>query len=223
MGVHFNISQAYLTRFGIPGQGNKNGKISKFQANEASYYGSALHSSPTPLISLKIQVPGGVKGFKHSLATARALPDTGASCDCISEAFAVQHGLQIVPDTDNLIDLSAAEGNPIEVSGTTEITIIGHQGIQVKSLALVCARLSNTLLLSWGSQKRLRMLHRNWPFAVVQEETAFSATACSAQVRCSVPKQIRRKNSKTQIPTEWPPVEFPEKIKEVLRQFPDVL
>ena len=112
----------------------------------------------------------------------------GASCDCVSEAFVKQHGLKILPDPEGLIDLSAAEGDAIKVSGTTELSILGPQGTYVKSLALVCPRLSNTLLLSWGSQKKLRMLHRNWPFQIIQQEEA-----SSAQIRYTIPPHMQKR------------------------------
>ena len=145
------------------------------------------------------------------LATARTLPDTGASCDCVSEAFVKQHGLKVLADPDGDIDLSAAEGDSIEVSGTTELSILGPQGTYTKSLALVCPRLSNTLLLSWGSQKKLRMLHKNWPFQILNQEQANTA-----QVRYTIPPHMqKREEKKPKNDMPWPPENFLEKLKQV--------
>ena len=57
------------------------------------------------------------------LANIRALPDTGASIDCITEKFAKQHKLIVIPDKEDEIDLIAAEGNSIKVSGTAELEL----------------------------------------------------------------------------------------------------
>ena len=45
------------------------------------------------------------------------------SIDIIIEMFAKQNGLIITPDKDDMIELIAAEGNAIKVTGTTELEI----------------------------------------------------------------------------------------------------
>ena len=61
----------------------------------------------TPMVKLRIKTR---KKQEDSLATLRALPDTGASVDCIKENFARKHNLVIQPDMTNMIELVSAEG-----------------------------------------------------------------------------------------------------------------
>ena len=62
---------------------------------------------PTPMVNIKIKTK---KNQEEHLTTLRALPDTGASVDCIEENFAKKHNLVIQPDTTNMIELVSAEG-----------------------------------------------------------------------------------------------------------------
>ena len=89
------------------------------------------------------------------MANIRSLPDTGASIDYVSERFVKTHKLKVISNDDDQIDLTAAEGNAIKVSGTTELNLQLPGGGYTKCLALVCPKLSNELLLSWTSQKKL--------------------------------------------------------------------
>ena len=84
------------------------------------------------------------------------MPDTGASIDCISEKFAKRHNLTVVPDDD--IDLIAAEGQNILVTGIAELELQLNGGEWIRSLALVCPKLSQEMLLSWISQKKLNKM-----------------------------------------------------------------
>ena len=53
-------------------------------------------SCPTPMVNIKLKAK---KNQEDYLATIRALPDTGASVDCIEENFAEKHNLAIQLDT----------------------------------------------------------------------------------------------------------------------------
>ena len=67
----------------------------------------AIAGCPTPMVNLKIKTR---KNQEESLATLSALPDTGASVDCIEENFAKKCNLAIKPDTTNMIELVLVEG-----------------------------------------------------------------------------------------------------------------
>merc|ERR1712030_127412 len=82
-----------------------------------------------------------------------------------------------------------------------------------------CPKLSNELLLSWSSQKKLRTLHRNWPFTVLGQENV-----STAQVTYTIPQSMKKCVSKKPLHTPvWPPEHFPEKLREVCKEYEDVL
>ena len=99
----------------------------------------------TPMVNIKIKAK---KNQEDYLATIRALPDTGASVDCIKESFAKKHNLVIQPDTSNMIELISVEGKVMKVIGNTKIKIMVNEGKWVTTVALVCPRLSHQFLLS---------------------------------------------------------------------------
>ena len=72
------------------------------------------------MVNLKIKIK---KNQEEKLATLRALPNTGASVDCIEENFAKKHNLVIQPDTTNMIELVLAEGKMMRVLGTTKLIL----------------------------------------------------------------------------------------------------
>ena len=53
--------------------------------------------SPTPMINLK------VKTSSKTLSTLRALPNTGASIDCVNARFVTKHNMEMLPDTTHII------------------------------------------------------------------------------------------------------------------------
>ena len=149
----------------------REGTLRKKLTFSAMYAGPACNSGeivgcPTPLVNLRVCVRK--KGNHNRLVNIRALPDTGASVDCITEKFAKQNGLVVIPDEDDVIELIAAEGNCIQVAGTTELELQLPGGDWVKSTALVCPKLSNQMLLSWITQKKLGMIHKGWSFMAIQ-------------------------------------------------------
>ena len=111
-----------------------------------------LSAIPMPMVNLKMKAK---KNQDNYLATIRALPDTGASVDCIEETFAKKHNLEIQPDTSNMIELINAEGMVMKVVRTTKIKIIMKGGTWITTVALVCPKLSHQMLLSWITQKKL--------------------------------------------------------------------
>merc|ERR1712240_754549 len=111
-----------------------------------------ISAIPTPMVNLKL------KAHRHGenyLATIGALPDTGASINCVEESYARRHNLEIKPDTSSMIELINAEGKVMKVIGTTKIHLRVRGGAWVTTVALVCPRLSHQMLLSWQTQKKL--------------------------------------------------------------------
>ena len=100
---------------------------------------------PTPMVNIKLKAK---KNQEDYLATIRALPDTGASVDCIEESFTKKHNLVIQPDTSNMIELISAEGKVMKVIGTTKVKIMANGGKWVTTVTLVCPTLSHQILLS---------------------------------------------------------------------------
>ena len=144
-----------------------------------------LSAIPTPMVNLKMKAK---KNQDNYLATIRALPDTGASVDCIEETFAKKHNLEIQPDTSNMIELINAEGKVMKVVGTTKIRIMVRGGTWITTVALVCPKLSHQMLLSWITQKKLQMLHEGWPFCVIN-----TANTASISEFNTTPKRFRPK------------------------------
>ena len=71
---------------------------------------AAIAGAPTLMVNLKLKTK---INQEESLVTLRALPDTGASVDCIEENFAKKHNLVIQPDSTNMIELVSAEGKDL--------------------------------------------------------------------------------------------------------------
>ena len=119
---------------------------------------SEVNGYPTPMINLSVRVKG--KGRYNKLETVRALPDTGTSVDCVQEKFVKRHKLTIKPENEYMdLQLLAAEGNEMLVSGTTTLEVSLSSGPWTAVEALVCPRLSHTMLISWTTQKALGLIH----------------------------------------------------------------
>ena len=71
------------------------------------------------------------------LVTICALPDTGATIHFVTENFEKRHGVTIVPDKENMIELKAAEGNAMKVTGITKLTLQLAGGGWSTTVALV--------------------------------------------------------------------------------------
>merc|ERR1711989_1214 len=166
---------------------------------------------PTPMVNLKMKAH---RNSENYLATIRALPDTGASIDCVEESYARRHNLEIKPDTSSMIELINAEGKVMKVIGTTKILLRVRGGTWVTTVALVCPRLSHQMLLSWQTQKKLQMLHEGWPFSIIH-----SANTAYNHEFNTTPKRFRPKviNPDPQIP-QWP-----KELQDLCLEFSDVL
>ena len=171
---------------------------------------------PTPLVNLRVKIK---KNNFNKLATLCALPDTGASINCVEEKFVKKHNLEILIDTNQMIELVSTEGKMIKVLGTTQLKIQAPGGGWTTTVALVCPELSNQFLLTWITQKRLQLLHQGWPFTRIMSENL--ATLSEIQI---TPKRLRpwEQNPDPKSP-EWPRPEWPQEFKDLCREFEDVL
>ena len=113
--------------------------MSRPAANSAGVAGC-----PTPMVNIKIKAK---KNQEEYLATLRALPDTGASVDCIEENFAKKHNLVIQLDFSSMIKLISAEGKTMKVIGTTKLRLMAPGGGWTTTVALVCPKLSHQFLM----------------------------------------------------------------------------
>ena len=134
--------------------------------------------------------------------------------DCVTEKFVKRHELIIAPDDDNMIELIAAEGNVLKVTDTTTLE-------SQLPVALVCPKLSHKMLLSWITQKKLNMIHKGWPFTVINYYTANSVSMSELP---TTPQKLCPAEPNTP-PTSpaWPPPHFPTKLQELCVEFEDVL
>ena len=192
---------------------NTNAKCSMSRLAACS---AEVTACPTPMVNLKVKAK---KNQEEYLATLRALPDTGASVDCIEESFTKKHNLVIQPDTSSMIELILAEGKTMKVIGTTKIKIVANGGKWVTTVALVCPKLSHQFLLSWITQKKLQMLHPGWLLCCI-----IGANSATISEFNTTPEHFRPKetNPDPQTP-EWPKPESPKKLQELCLEFPDVL
>merc|ERR1712120_18596 len=167
-----------------------------------------ISAIPTPMINLKMKAH---KDGENYMATIRALPDTGASIDCVEESYARKHNLEIRPDTSGMIKLINAEGKAMKVVGTTKLLLRIRGGTWVTTVALVCPRLSHQMLLSWQTQKKLQILHEGWPFSTIE-----SANTAYNPDYNTTPKRLRPKiiTPDPQIP-QWPKPEWPKELQDI--------
>merc|ERR1712115_635944 len=198
------------------GQMVKTFRNMKCSSSRPAACSAEISAIPTPMVNLMMKAN---KNRDNYLATIRALPDTGASIDCVEESYAIKHNLEIKPDTSNMIELINAEGKIMKVTGTTKIQLMVKGGTWITTVALVCPKLRHQMLLSWITQKKLQMLHKGWPFCVIN-----TANTASISEFNTTPKLFRPKKTHPdpQIP-QWPKPEWPKELQELCLKFSDVL
>ena len=118
---------------------------------------AAMSGYLTPLVNLRGKIKKN--DFKDQ-ATLHVLPDTGANINCVEEKFVKKHNLEILPDTNQMIEVVSAEGKIKEVLRTTKLKIQAPGGGWTTTVALVCPQISYQFLLLWITQKRLQLLHQ---------------------------------------------------------------
>ena len=109
----------------------------------------------------------------------------------------------------------------MKVTGTTELELQLPGGGWTPTVALVCPKLSHQMLLSWITQKKLQMIHKGWPFTVINQYTANAASMSDIP---TTPQRLQPAEPKVQ-PTSpaWPPLHFPPKLQQLRREYEDVL
>ena len=116
--------------------------------------------APTPLVALKIM--SGCQGKGAKMASLRVTPDTGATVDVIKHDIAKKIGAQIEPNSSGY-RLSDAQNADIKIVGTCKLRIQRPGGQWRTVVAMVTSKLSDSLLLSWSTQKFLGILPQGWP------------------------------------------------------------
>merc|ERR1711867_308818 len=116
--------------------------------------------APTLLVALKIM--SGCQGKGARMASLRVTPDTGATVDVIKQDIAKQIGAQIEPNSGGY-KLSDAQNADIKIVGTCKLRLQCPGGLWRTIVAMVTSKLSDSLLLSWSTQKFLGILPQSWP------------------------------------------------------------
>ena len=116
--------------------------------------------APTPLVALKIMSGCQKKGSR--MASLRVTPDTGATVDVIKYDIAKIIGAEIEPNSSGY-KLSDAQNADIKIVGTCKLRIQRPGGQWKTVVAMVTSKLSDSLLLSWSTQKFLGILKMGWP------------------------------------------------------------
>ena len=79
-------------------------------------------------------------------------------------------------------------------------------------MAIICPKLTDSIFMSWSTQKSLGVLPKSWPWEL-------HARACPVALR-----KLSHTPTPDRIPAlEWPPAHFPNRLKEVCREFSDIL
>ena len=101
-------------------------KLSNYGRISMSKPAANMSGCPAPVVNLRVKLK---RDNESELATLCTLPDTGASIDCVDEKFVKKHKLEILPDTNQMIELVLAERKAIQVLGTTKLTIQAPGGM----------------------------------------------------------------------------------------------
>ena len=165
------------------------------------------YGAPTPLVTLKIM--SGCQGSGARVATLRVTPDTGATVDIIRYDIAKVIGAEIKPNSSGY-KLTDAQNADIKIVGTCKLRIQRPGGKWRSVVAIVTQKLSDSLLLSWNTQKFLGILPMGWPHELY-------ARSVGPRKLCGEPDPI-----KVEVP-EWPPPHFSTKMKLLCEKYADVL
>ena len=145
------------------------------------------------------------------MASLRVTPDTGATVDVIKQDIAKQIGATIEPNSDKY-KVSDIQNADIKIVGTSKLRL-QRPGVQWRTITdMVTSKLSDSLLLSWSTQKFLGILPRSWP-----HELRVRSVSVGPRKLCGTPNPI-----KIETP-EWPPPHFSTKMKELCEKYSDIL
>ena len=96
--------------------------------------------------------------------------------------------------------------------GTTRLKIQRPGGCWKTVITIVTPKLTDSLLLSWSTQKFLGILPPSWPW-----ELHARSVGVAPRKLCNTPTP-----EKIKIP-EWPPAHFSSRMKEVCEMYSDIL
>ena len=94
-----------------------------------------------------------------------ACPDTGASCNVLSEREANRMHLKWKRSK---VSLTNASGANMKVLGKAEVYCAAKNGGTKKICVIISSDLVDNMLLGWQSQIVLGMLHLSWPNVLCQ-------------------------------------------------------
>ena len=112
--------------------------------------------APTPTVNIKI-----ANGpYLRDAATCESCPDTGASCNIISEREARRMRLKWERSR---VTLKNASGVKMKVSGEAKVYAALPNGKTKHIRVIVSPDLEDTMLIGWQTQQVLGMLPKSWP------------------------------------------------------------
>ena len=184
-------------------------------------------AKPTPRITLCCR---DVKGFEQFFMK-RVLPDTGAACSLLSFSAAQRYDIFIHQACPKLRIINAS-GAPMDVSGIAEFLVEDVNGSWVNIKAIVSRDVQEEFLLSWHAQKEMGLLHPSWPYISTprQMRGKFHCPRNPYQTSQILELDVDGENTlpfndrPAPKPPEpvWPHPEFPNEMRELLREFSDV-
>ena len=160
---------------------------------EEHFCSSVQKMSPTPTVDIKMS--NGP--YLRNAATCESCPDTGASCNIISEKEARRMRLKWQKSR---VILKNASGVEMRVSGEAKVYAALNNGKTKHIRVIVSSCLEDTMLIGWQTQQSLGMLPETWPEVMSSE-------------RC---RKVGGLEEEFPIDNKFP------KIKAVLEEFGDV-
>ena len=89
-----------------------------------------------------------------------ACPDTGASCNVVSEGEARKMSLRWTPSR---VTLTSASNTRKRVTGEAEVYCAAENGKVKRIRVIISSDLADRMLLGWQAQINLGLLHPSWP------------------------------------------------------------
>ena len=119
----------------------------------------------------------------------------------------------IKPNSENwkVVD---AQGKPVEILGIGTAQLYRPNGACKQYTLIVCPRISDSMLLSWSTQKRLGILPMGWPWEDYSERGGVKGENIETR-----PGRIRKATTEK----TWPPQEWPKRLIDLCEAYFDVL
>ena len=123
---------------------------------------------PTPTVQIKLKNGPYLRGAKM----CEACPDTGASCNVLSEKEARRMHIKC---QGSKVTLKNASGVAMRVVGETKVYAALRNGKTKHIRVIISPDLEDTMLIGWRTQKTLGMLPDTWP-EVMDSEKCYKVT-----------------------------------------------